>query len=303
MTTITRPFNFSLGSAYSGLASTISYQVVVDGSVVVGPITATGITEGSFGEFTATGSYNVEIANFDTSWVGKITWYESTNEILYEEPFTATQSGDSFPTVGSTNTATSAIKAKTDNLPASPAAVGSAMTLASGSIQTATFAAGATVPAVASVPAVTLADGAIVTATFASGATLPAVATVNDKSGYSLADGSITSSTFASGATIPAVASVSNGVTLASNEHSLIQEDMDIGLTTKLASAVPLRNQDSVTAPTYNDALFGAWCVVFAGQNETDTQFFINNPGGVQAGVARTFALTKNASGQPVSRT
>jgi len=99
MATITRPFNFSLGSAYSGLSSTISYQVVVGGSVVVGPATATGITEGSFGAFTETGSYNVEIPNFDTSWVGRIVWYESTNEILYEEPFTATQSGDGYATV------------------------------------------------------------------------------------------------------------------------------------------------------------------------------------------------------------
>jgi len=122
--TVTKPFNLSLGSAYSGLTATISYKIVlVDGTTPVGPITATGVTEGSFGTFTATGSYNVNVANFDTSWVGKIVWYESTNEILYEEPFTAIPEA-------SVATDVAAIKAKTDNLPAQPAAVGSAMTVA-----------------------------------------------------------------------------------------------------------------------------------------------------------------------------
>lgn len=46
------------------------------------------------------------------------------------------------------NASVAAIKAKTDNLPASPAATGSAMTLADGSITTAAFAAGSTLPRV-----------------------------------------------------------------------------------------------------------------------------------------------------------
>ncbi|WP_422932041.1 hypothetical protein [Singulisphaera sp. PoT] len=122
--TITKPFNFTLGAAYSGLASTVSYKIVlVDGSTPIGPITATGITEGSFGAVTVTGSYNVNVANFDTTWVGKIVWVESTSGLVYEEPFTATQSTDVAANV-------TAIKAKTDNLPANPAAAGGTVTVA-----------------------------------------------------------------------------------------------------------------------------------------------------------------------------
>lgn len=125
--TTTRPFNMNLGPGYSGLASTISYKVVlVDGSVPIGPITATGITEGSYGAYTATGSYTVNLA-IDSAWSGKVVMYESTNSILYEEPFASR----------------------------------------------------------------TLADGSITTATFAAGATVPAVAAVNDKAGYSLSAGGL----------------------------------------------------------------------------------------------------------------
>jgi|GEM_PF-5605526 len=143
MATITRLFNLNLGTSYAGLTSTISYQVVVGGNVVVGPVTGTGITEGSFGAFTATGSYNVEIADFDTSWVGKIIWYESTNGILYEEPFTATQSGDSFPTVNGN------LDASVSSRQASGIAVTLPGAAPNGWIDTPTFAEGATVPAVA----------------------------------------------------------------------------------------------------------------------------------------------------------
>lgn len=143
MAMIARPFNFSLGTAYAGLTATISYQVVVGGSVVVGPVTGTGVTEGAFGTFTATGSYNVEIADFDTSWVGRIVWYESTNGILYEEPFTATQSGDSFPTVSGS------LDATVSSRQASGIAVTLPDTAPNGWIDTPAFAAGATVPAVA----------------------------------------------------------------------------------------------------------------------------------------------------------
>lgn len=111
--TVTRPFNFTLGSAYSGLASTVSYQIVlVDGSSPIGPITGTGITEGSFGAVTATGSYDVNIANFDTSWAGRIKWLESTSGLVYEETFGVSQSADNAAGIA-------AVKAKTDNLPAS----------------------------------------------------------------------------------------------------------------------------------------------------------------------------------------
>ncbi|WP_422928557.1 hypothetical protein [Singulisphaera sp. PoT] len=152
--TITKPFNFTLGPAYSGLASTVSYKVVlVDGSTPIGPVTATGITEGSFGAVTATGSYNVNVANFDTGWAGKIVWVESTSGLVYEEPFGVSQSTDVTAALAATSSNVAAVKAKTDNLPASPAAVGSAMTLASGAIATGSFASGATIPAVASVAA------------------------------------------------------------------------------------------------------------------------------------------------------
>lgn len=111
---------------------------------------------------------------------------------------------------GDTTTTTSivpAIKAKTDNLPASPAAVGSAMSLATGTIGSSTFADGTTLPAVAS--AMSLATGVINSSTFAVGTTLPTVAST-----MSLGTGAISSSTFADGTTLPTVASVASAVTL-----------------------------------------------------------------------------------------
>jgi hypothetical protein len=63
-------------------------------------------------------------------------------------PIGASVSADLVTIAAYVDTEVAAIKAKTDNLPASPAAVGSAMTLAAGAIATATFAGGATLPRV-----------------------------------------------------------------------------------------------------------------------------------------------------------
>lgn len=162
--TISKQFTLLLGPAYTGLAASITYKVIytddsgVD-TVAVAETTGTGVTEETL---TAAGggigSYNINVASFDTTKKGRVVWFVGGGYNLpYVENFVAIQSTDNSATiatintnVGTVNTTTgtintnvtnigtaltavgnnvTSVKAKTDNLPASPAATGDTMAI------------------------------------------------------------------------------------------------------------------------------------------------------------------------------
>lgn len=97
-TTIIRTFTMDM-PGYPGLAASITYKVVLSNGTVAINTTGTGVTEDPVGAV-----YFVNIANFDTSWVGRIVWLESTTGTPYTETFTATQSADVAPGVAAIGT-------------------------------------------------------------------------------------------------------------------------------------------------------------------------------------------------------
>lgn len=68
------------------------------------------------------------------------------------------------------------------------------------------------------------------------------------------------------------------------------------------AAIVPVRNQDAVTAPTYADALLGAWCEAFGAEAEDDLGATYVKQKPDRSGPVRSFTLAEDSDGDPVGR-
>lgn len=72
----------------------------------------------------------------------------------------------------------------------------------------------------------------------------------------------------------------------------------DTSVSVQLSAALPIRNQDAVTAPTVGDALLGAWCAAFGKEFVQGRSHVKRRPD--SSTPVRTFAL--NSATNPTSR-
>lgn len=194
--------------------------------------------------------------------VNVVDWKGSTAPAMTGDAFArlgapagASVSADIATVAGYVDTEVAAIKAKTDNLPSSPAATGDAMTLADGAITAAKIAADA-------ITAAKIADGAIDTATLVDGCLTAAKIASDAITAAKIADGAIDAGAFAAGA-ITATVIATDAIDADALAADALTEIFTKVFTTAMTEAYAADG----AAPTLAQMLFMLW--------SRDTEFSI----------------------------